>query len=207
MSIMCLAAVAAAMFATIQQPSSGTLPASASEDAAVVAAALEHTVVSDIRRLFPDRLKQSIALLERTVAFRRQDEPPDGRRPSTERWRAELEAGMVEGVTVREQLLRSFELRNAVAHPAPDVRLPLVALVPVGQGHGPVGEADGVPLKSEDLTRVWASVTLPGYSTNSRALVYVSYVCGMFCGKGWLVVLQRTSSGWRVGHVTMLWIS
>jgi hypothetical protein len=113
----CHLILATMLLATVQQPSASIPATFNTEDAAVLKAALERTVLAVIRQLFPDRVKEPVNLAERTVVFRKHDEPPDGRRLSTEGWRKHLESEMVEGATVREQLLRSFELRNSSSHP------------------------------------------------------------------------------------------
>jgi hypothetical protein len=41
----------------------------------------------------------------------------------------------------------------------------------------------------------------------SRALVYVAHSCGGLCGTGWLVLLRRDGTSWRIEVQKMLWIS
>lgn len=208
MTILCVLTLMAAAMPGWQAPLVPPQTTYHVDDAAVLRAVLEHTVLPEIRKHTSGRLQNPIALVwDRTVAVRGKDEPPDGRRLTTEGWSVRLAPnpaahwpGMVEGVTVRRQLLESFELRNAVVHPVPPIEHPEVLLVPTHR-------AKEIHEKYQHRTLGSSSVTLPGYSTNGRGLVYVSYVCGSLCGYGWLFVLQKSRTGWRVESSTMLWIS
>ncbi len=44
-------------------------------------------------------------------------------------------------------------------------------------------------------------------SKNDRMLFMVSYTCGMLCGRGCYVVLQKSGSAWQYAIIRMAWIS
>lgn len=169
------------------------------DDAAVLRAALEHTVLPDIGRKLDSRVHR-VALVSEDTLDRRYTMPPTADWVDRLAGPAGTGRPMVEGATVRHQLVSSFEQRNAASTKVPPLDHPEIVLVPVAR-------AKEFRSKYRNRTRGWTSVTLPGYSTNGRALVYVSYSCGNLCGSGWLVVLQRTRNGWRVESGTSLWIS
>jgi hypothetical protein len=52
-----------------------------------------------------------------------------------------------------------------------------------------------------------ATLSMPGISTDGRAIVYVSYWCGNLCGYGWFVLLAKGGENWRVVSRELLWIS
>jgi hypothetical protein len=43
--------------------------------------------------------------------------------------------------------------------------------------------------------------SLPGYSRTGRAVVHVTYSCGMLCGTAYVIVLQRSAHGWTISQV------
>jgi hypothetical protein len=49
--------------------------------------------------------------------------------------------------------------------------------------------------------------SLPGLSSDGRAIVYVDFWCGNTCGYGWFVLLEKTADDWRVVAKQMLWVS
>ena len=52
-----------------------------------------------------------------------------------------------------------------------------------------------------------ATVSMPGTSSDGRAIVYVSHWCGIPCGHGWFVLLKKTPDGWQFVAKHMLWTS
>jgi hypothetical protein len=160
------------------QPRAVAMAGSQSDDASVLQAVLEEIVLPEVRRITFGRVHHPIVLVwNRTVPFRPKNEPPDGR-----------------------QLLESFELRNAADSPVPPIAHPEVVLISRDR-------AKVIRRHYEHRTRGSASVTLPGYSTNGRALVYVAYGCGSLCGYSWIAVLQRSRTGWRLQWRHLLSIS
>lgn len=53
----------------------------------------------------------------------------------------------------------------------------------------------------------FAAFSLPAYSANRHALVYVTYACGNLCGYGWVFLLKNTGTDWTVVSRRELWIS
>lgn len=43
--------------------------------------------------------------------------------------------------------------------------------------------------------------------TENRILLEVRYICGLQCGRGYLVVLSKEGSAWEYAVITMVWIS
>jgi len=52
-----------------------------------------------------------------------------------------------------------------------------------------------------------ATVSMPGLSSDGRAILYLSYWCGNVCGYGWFVLLKKAPDGWQVVAKQRLWIS
>jgi hypothetical protein len=52
-----------------------------------------------------------------------------------------------------------------------------------------------------------ATFSMPGKSSDGRAVVYVSYWCGNLCAYGWLVLLTKTADRWRIVASELLWVS
>lgn len=100
----------------------------------------------------------------------------------------------------REELASSFRERNRESRPTP--------LAPANDVIVAAPEQLGEALKRE-ATRIYGytSFSLPGYSSDGHALVYVSYVCGGLCGTGWFYLLERSGPSWKVVASEMLWIS
>jgi hypothetical protein len=181
-------------------------PTLAADDLAVLTAALDSTVLSVLRDRDP-REKMIALLVDRTIPVRGKDEPADGKRTSTERWIEKVVpnpatqwSDLIEGSTLRHELVKGVESRNAEEHTVPAINLPGIQLVTAAQSKQTLQKYGRRVAGS-------VAVTLPGYARNNRALVYVTYTCGSLCGEGWLVVLHRTKSGWRVVSTGLLWIS
>jgi hypothetical protein len=181
-------------------------PTLAADDLAVLTAALDSTVLPKLR----DRNSRGrmIALLgNRTTTVRGKDDTAEGKRVSTAGWigavvpnPATQWSDLIEGSTLRHELVRAVESRNGEAHTVPAINLPGIQLVTAAQWKQ-AAQKYGRRVAGS------VAVTLPGYARNNRALVYVEYTCGSLCGERWLVVLHRTRSAWRVVSLGLLSVS
>jgi hypothetical protein len=100
------------------------------------------------------------------------------------------------GTAIRE----SFTERNSQSRPLPPWGRPDVVML----------DAAGLRRESERLSSPGASgfagFSAPAYA-GTHAVVYAFYLCGNICGYGWLVLLNRSDSGWQVQATHLLWAS
>ena len=119
----------------------------------------------------------------------------------------------------RAQVLirRVYALRSLGAEVrfAPETESEAISLIPIARK---AGEELGIVLTRDSMCAT-AFYISPKYRTDAlvtflarspdgnRMLIRVSYNCGLLCGKGYEVVLQRSGSGWKYAFIAMEWIS
>ena len=169
------------------------------DDALVLGAIIEHTILPEVRRSNSGRNRAVVVLIQdRSLALCRNSQEPQTRCRIPEHWRQFLVPnpargwpGMIADDRRRQELVESLEARNAVAHALPATGHPAVALIPADPSKEArqryYEQAGGV-----------ASLSVPGYSSDGHALVYGSYGCGSLCGYSWLFALEKTDGVWRV---------
>lgn len=191
--------------AELQQSSS----ASGAEDAMVLKAVIEHTIIPEAAKVNSGRNRAAIVLLEdhsgplcigKTVSSgpcRIPEQWQQFLQPNLSRgWR-----GMISSDQRRRELVASFEVRNAVPHALPAINHPAVVMIAVDRRE----EA----LRSY-LERAggFASFSLPGYDADGiTALVSGSHYCGNLCGAGWLFVLKKSDANWQVESAIVTFVA
>lgn len=127
--------------------------------------------------------------------------------------------GLILDGSVRAQVLlrRVYALRRigaAVAF-APETESEALSLIAdarkAREGLGLIPTLDSMRATAFYISRKYrkdAAVSFLAHSPDgNRMLVRVSYTCGMLCGEGYELVLQRFGSGWRYLFVAMEWTS
>ena len=187
--------VAAPAVPAFAQPS----PASA-DDIAVFKAILQNKIQPEAAR-HGSGPAAPLAVVDRTISLCGSNRSPDMRCFEEETLRTFLSLRVWENPNgggdpitreIRDELQTSFLARNAESHPVP------------------AGSIDGVTLTPSSRLKIGiahASFGSPAYSRDGHALVLASYVCGNVCGYGWMFLLERRGTEWRVVTVDMLWIS
>lgn len=101
----------------------------------------------------------------------------------------------------REELKAQFKSRNAVSRPLAKPRGEHVAILSDDQFR----EVQERIMRGERGN--YAVFSLPAYSRDGHAIVYVGYTCGNLCGKLWLFLLEKIESKWRVQGSRLLGIA
>ena len=101
----------------------------------------------------------------------------------------------------RAELKTQFRLRNATSHPLTRPRSGDVVVLTDDQFR----EVQSRMINGERGN--YAAFSLPAYSSDGHAVVYVMYVCGNLCGKFWLFLLEKVDSKWRVQGLRLLGIA
>jgi hypothetical protein len=191
------------------------------EDAAVLRAVLEHTIIPAVRRASSRHSGEVIALVaDRSSSLCKNPQPGTPCRfpyqwrqflePNSRGWPG-LAAGddwfglfdeeyrqkaLADDERRRKELMESLEARNAASYPLQTISHPLVVLIP----------ADRRPEMEElyrERTVGSSSLSLPGYSGDGYALMYGSYGYGSCCGYSWLFVLKKIDGQWVVRSATV----
>lgn len=101
----------------------------------------------------------------------------------------------------RAELTANFRSRNAASHELPMPRANGVTLLTPEQ----LREVQQRLYNGQRAN--YASFSLPAYSRDGHAVVYVAYVCGNLCGNWWLFLLEKVDSRWRVQGRQLLGIA
>ena len=109
------------------------------DDALVLGAIIEHTILPEVRRSNSGRNRAVVVLIQdRSLALCRNSQEPQTRCRIPEHWRQFLVPdpargwpGMIADDRRRRELVESLEARNAVAHALPATGHPAVALIRV----------------------------------------------------------------------------
>jgi len=99
------------------------------------------------------------------------------------------------------ELTADFRSRNRTSHDLPTLPSEAVAVLTDTQLH----EVSQRVRNGERAN--YASFTLPAYSRDGHAVVYVTYVCGNLCGNWWLFLLEKVDSKWHVQERRLLGIA
>jgi hypothetical protein len=162
----------------------------AQSDTQVVTAVLTQTVRREVDTLLarPDGWRGSplVVLLDRTIPM-----CPDKTGPWEE---CVDEAGLSKVQQWTPALSSAFTTRNARSAMAPAVRVADVISAKYETAPG------RRPFELYEKAAGWVSVSLPAYGESGEALVYVYFACGALCCHGWFIVLEPTSTGWRVAR-------
>jgi hypothetical protein len=102
--------------------------------------------------------------------------------------------------TIRRELIESFKAINRNRQRLPRLLSRDVVMVSTRE----IFESRDKP---QGPARGYSYLSRPAYSKDGYALLYASYTCGVLCGQSWLVVLQRTATGWQVAAVAMTALS
>jgi thiol-disulfide isomerase/thioredoxin len=95
--------------------------------------------------------------------------------------------------------IESFVARNRVEQAMPKIEVEGAVMVTL--------EELVRTAQTRDCGRGYSQFSLPGYSSQGHALVYVTYNGGPLCGHAALVVLTRAARGWQGKVKTVLWFS
>ncbi len=178
------------------------------DDATVLKAVVEHTIVPEVERSNSGRNRAAIVLIEDRSSPLCIDSAASGARCRIpDHWQQFLIRnqsrgwpGIIEGDQRRRELVDSLEARNALRHALPAIDQPAVVMIAVD----PSEEA----LRSyRERAGGFSSLSLPGYAADGHALVYGSFYCGSLCGKSWLFVLEKSDSKWQVKSAVVTSIS
>jgi hypothetical protein len=181
------------------------------DDRDVIAAILEHTVRPDhARQVGAMSSPPPIFVFNRTSRVCKASEPEsacvpsrevggvfDGRAPVLNRPHDQV----FSNVSIPRELIDGYQKRNQTSHVVPRLDAPDVVMVSANDVAGSRGVRWGDP------NRGYWTFSRPAYAKQDYALVYCSYGCGPFCGHGYLFVLKKTSSSWKVAASALLWIS
>ena len=113
----------------------------------------------------------------------------------------------------RDEMMRDFLAKNVEPSPTPlsipatsAVRIANVSRIFTGEG--------GFSAKWEAFFRRFAparaynTISRPGFDAARRnAVVATGTICGGRCGQGRLIVLEKTSTGWRIVNRVDTWVS
>jgi thiol-disulfide isomerase/thioredoxin len=105
---------------------------------------------------------------------------------------------VLSGEAAREAF-ESFVARNSVEHATPKIEIEGAEMVTLDEL---VRTA-----QTRDCGRGYSQFSLPGYSSQGHALVYVTYNGGPMCGNASLFVLRRAGKEWQVKASSPLWVS
>lgn len=160
------------------------------DDAQIVSEVLTSTVRREVDTLLarPDGWRGSplVVLLDRTIPM-----CPDKTGPWEECVEpSSLPAGRESWWT--PALSREFTNRNARPVPVPRVELPNVRSIPYENSAG------HQPFEVYPNAAGWLAVSLPAYLDSGQALIYVDFACGALCCRQWFILVERSSTGWRV---------
>jgi hypothetical protein len=202
-----LALISAA--ALVASRSQGT-PASAlnRDDALVLRAVIEHTILPAVGRSMSGRNPATVVLVgDRSLPLCKNDPARDTPCRIHDHWRRFLVPdparnwpGLIDNDRRRSELIDSLEARNALPHALPAIDHPAVVLVSADR-------SEQTQQQYREQTAGFSSLSLPGYSSDGHALMYGSYWCGNLCGYVWLFVLEKADGLWRVQSATILTIS
>ena len=178
-----------------------TQPPATADDALVLEAIIEHTILPEVLRSGGVRAKEAIVVVAGQTQGMCNASPPC-RIP--EHWHRFLTPavargwpGMIADDKTREAAVASLEARNATPQPLPALDHPRVVLTaarPLSRDiRGSLANVVGI-----------TSLSLPGYSGDGVALVYGSYTsCDSTCGKSWLFVVRKLGDSWQVQWATV----
>ena len=103
--------------------------------------------------------------------------------------------------TARAELTANFRTRNDTHHDLPLLHTERVKVLTEAERR----EAQQRVRNGERSN--YAVFSLPAYSTDGHAVVYVAYVCGNVCGNWWLFLLERVEAKWQVQGRLLLGIA
>ena len=190
--------------AGLARPNAATQPQVTVDDALVLRAIIDHTILPEIRRSGSARANEGIALVAGQTSGMCSASPPC-RIP--EQWHRLLTVpGLIDksgetlvgkGVIIMERMIASLEARNAQPQPLPSLDHPRVVMTaarPLSKAlRGSLANAIGI-----------TSLSLPGYSGDGLALVYGAYAsCDSTCGTAWLFVVRKVGDTWQVQSATV----
>lgn len=207
MKTIALAGYSAAVLLTSVQ--SGVSPASAAvDDALVLKAVVEHTVLPEVRRASSGTNPAPVVLIaDRSIPLCKNNPGSDKPCRISDHWQRFLMPnpegtwpGLIDNEQRRRLLVESLEARNAVPQALPAIEHPAVILIPADR-------SEEARQQYREQTVGFSSLSLPSYSPDGYALMYGSYTCGNLCGYGWLFVLQKLEGQWRVQSATVTVIS
>jgi hypothetical protein len=177
------------------------------DDALVLRAVIEHTIVPAVRRSFGNKPATVVLIVNRTSSLCGNRAAAETPCRVPDHWQQFLVPnpkvgwrGLIDNEQRRRQLVESLEARNAASEAVPSIDHPAVVLIP----------SEGIQKAQRqyrDRTVGFAKLALPGYSSDGYALTYGSYSCGNLCGYGWLFVLQKVNDYWQVRSATITVIS
>lgn len=169
------------------------------DDALVLRAVIEHTIVPAVERLNSGRSRATVVLIEDRSSPLCINSPSSGapcRIP--EHWQQFLVPnpahgwpGMIDSDQRRSELVSSLEARNALRHALPAIDHPAVVMIPVDR-------SEEARQRYRERAGGFSSLSLPGYAADGHALMYGSYACGSLCGYSWLFVLKKRDGKWQV---------
>jgi hypothetical protein len=190
------------------QSRTSSASASSVDDALVMRAVIEHTILPEARQSKARGDRAAVLLVEDRSSPLCDDGPGRGtpcRIP--DQWQqflapnpARSGRGMIDDDQRRTELVASLEARNAVAHALPAIGHPSVVSIPGDR-------SEKTQRKYREQAGGVASLSLPGYSGDRHALIYGSYWCGNMCGYSWLFLLEKTDGAWRVQSAVMTSVS
>ena len=185
-------------------PQAAEQTAPTADDALVLRAIIEHTILPEIRKPGGVRAKEGIALIAGQTRGMCNASPPCH---IPEQWQRLLVPdpargwpGLIADGRTRQATIASLEARNATAQPLPPLdhpRVVVTAATPLSRDlQGALANVIGI-----------TSLSLPGYAGDGVALVYGSYDCGSLCGMSWLFVVRKVDDNWQVQSATVTAIS
>ena len=195
-SIALVVAVAATLLNPVQDRSTPSIDPT-TDDALVLRAVLEHTILPRVRQSSEGRAGDFVALLKERSTPLCTNPPRNGTCRIPDPWRPFLVPndrqwpGLVENERRRNELVASLEARNTSTHALPAIDLPAIILIPADR----VAE---MRQRYRQQTVGSSSLSMPGYSSDGYAFVYGGYGCGSRCGLSWLFVLRKVDGVWRV---------
>jgi hypothetical protein len=182
--------------------------ASRVDDALVLRAVIEHTILPVVRQSTSGRNRAAVVLIEdRNSALCKKSPETDTPCRIPDHWQQFLVPnlvrgwpGMIDDVRRRRNLVEALEARNSRTRALPPIDHPAVVLIPVDR-------SEEAQQRYREQAGGVARLSVPGYSADGHALMYASYGCGSLCGYSWLFVLEKTDGVWRVQSAVITTIS
>jgi hypothetical protein len=197
-SVTAIAVVLAAQSASPSQIERST------DDAGVLKAIFEQTIVPEIKK------RGSVA--DGAVALVADYSPmcrksgPDAPCQVPDRWQSFLapnretgSPGLIENARERRELVESLRTRNSSGRKLPTISHPAIVWVSENR-------EKQVRLRYARQPAAFCYLTLPGYSSRGRAVLFGSYSCGPRCGYLWVSVLKKAAGVWSVESTSVMGI-